>query len=95
VTALKLGQALSRLERYEEAIAALGEAVHLNPRSLSPFVERAAAYAALGRLDDAIGDLQAALALDPAARRHRARLEALLAQRDQPGMAGKQQDTSP
>jgi Flp pilus assembly protein TadD len=82
VTSLKLGQALNRVARYEEAIRALSQAAQRNPRGLSPFVERAAAYAALGNLDGAMADLETALKLDPNAKRLRARLAAFQAERD-------------
>jgi adenylate cyclase len=53
------GHALILLGRNEEAIRALNSALDANPKNVSPYAFLAAAYALLGRLDDARAALDA------------------------------------
>ena len=77
VTALKLGRALRAAGRHAEAIEALSQSHEWNPKSISPLVDRAECRVILGEIDLAVRDLQAALEIDPAAKRLRARLAQL------------------
>lgn len=61
----QLGLALLRLERWEEAADAFGEAATLDSRFAPALSNRAMAWMALARFDEAGRDFAAAAALDP------------------------------
>jgi tetratricopeptide (TPR) repeat protein len=59
------GAALTRLERYEEAIPVLSVALKMNPRDIASLVNRGEAYIATAENEKAAKDLEAAIDLDP------------------------------
>jgi adenylate cyclase len=63
----KQGEAVGHFTaaRYEQAIASAGEAVSLHPNWSLSYRYLAAAFAHLGRLDEAVAALQTSLKLDP------------------------------
>jgi protein O-GlcNAc transferase len=77
VTQHSLGKALAGLDRHPQATAAFTRAAELNPKSAAPLVQRARCNEAMGRLDDAIADVEAALKLQPGGKRHWQMLESL------------------
>jgi len=60
-----LGRSLLELRRFAEAAAALREAVRVNPASSAAFAHLARAEAGAGRLKEALGTLERALARAP------------------------------
>jgi tetratricopeptide (TPR) repeat protein len=71
VTQLSHGKALAGFGKHVLAIEAFTRAAELNPKSAAPLVQRAQCHEALGHLDAAISDLEAALRLQPEGKRHR------------------------
>jgi tetratricopeptide (TPR) repeat protein len=61
----QLGLVLLRMERWEAAAAAFGEAIALDRGFAPALANRGMALTALARLDAAAGDFEAAAALDP------------------------------
>ncbi len=79
-----LGGVLTRMERYEEALPILSLAIHLRPRDIAAYVNRAECHLALGHVRAAAADLDRAMALDPDGHHpdaHRARCMAFSAYR--------------
>lgn len=59
------GAALSRLQRFQEALHDLGCAIELAPSNADAYFDRGCAHRALGLLGEALADFDRALALDP------------------------------
>ncbi|HYN45630.1 MAG TPA: sulfotransferase [Allosphingosinicella sp.] len=62
----QVGLCLIRMERWDEAVAEFGEALARDSGFAPALANRATAQMALGRLDRAHGDFEAAAAIDPA-----------------------------
>ena len=60
-----LGEALIVLERYDEALTNLSEAIRLDPRDVHAFTFRGLTHAQLGNREEAIQDFSAGLAITP------------------------------
>ena len=62
------GYTLTKLERYEEALAAQNEALRLNSNLSDAYYNRAVIHAFQGEVDLAVADLQQAIQLNPSHR---------------------------
>jgi tetratricopeptide (TPR) repeat protein len=58
-------QVYIRQEKFEDALEFCDRALHVNPRHVKALSRRAVARRALGKLEDALGDLQLACRLEP------------------------------
>lgn len=73
----RLGVALGRLGRFDEAVGALNRALVLSPRDVGSWFNRGMAHALAGRQVQGLADFDRALAIDPrhlATRIHRGHL---------------------
>lgn len=59
------GLALQKLQRHEEALTCLAQAIQLNPRHANAQLNLGLTYQSLGRLDEARAAYQRALAIEP------------------------------